>query len=53
MRPSIAKILKRQIGGFVKELEREVNRPTEPAHKPAADKSQGSEPPPERPEQAE
>ena len=27
VRPSIAKILKRQIGGFVREYDREVNRP--------------------------
>jgi hypothetical protein len=36
VRPSIAKILKRQIGGFVREYEREVNRPVEPAKKPTA-----------------
>ncbi len=36
VRPSIAKILKRQIGGFVREYEREVNRPTEPPKKPPA-----------------
>ena len=35
VRPSIAKILKRQIGGFVREYEREVNRPAErPAEPP-------------------
>jgi hypothetical protein len=38
VRPSIAKILKRQIGGFVREYEREVNRPPQPARKPEADK---------------
>jgi hypothetical protein len=36
VRPSIAKILKRQIGGFVREYEREVNRPAEPPKKPPA-----------------
>jgi hypothetical protein len=36
VRPSIAKILKRQIGGFVREYEREVNRPVEPPKKPPA-----------------
>jgi hypothetical protein len=34
VRPSIAKILKRQIGGFVREYEKEVNRPAEAAQKP-------------------
>ena len=36
VRPSIAKILKKQIGGFVREYEREVNRPTEPPKTAAA-----------------
>ena len=36
VRPSIAKILKRQIGGFVREYEREVNRPVQPPKKPPA-----------------
>ena len=40
VRPSIAKLLKRQIGGFVREYEREVNRPderpAEPPKKPPA-----------------
>lgn len=36
VRPSIAKILKRQIGGFINEYEREVNRPAEPAKPPEA-----------------
>jgi hypothetical protein len=37
MRPSIAKMLKRQIGGFVREYEKEVNRPPKPANQPDAD----------------
>ena len=40
VRPSIAKILKRQIGGFIREYDREVNRPAAspagPAKKPPA-----------------
>ncbi len=31
MRPSIARILKRQIGGFVREYDKAVNAPGEPA----------------------
>jgi hypothetical protein len=58
VRPSIAKILKRQIGGFVREYEREVNRPasspTGPAKQPPAPaqpvQRQETPPPPDRPE---
>jgi len=62
VRPSIAKILKRQIGGFVREYEREVNRPAaspagpaKPSPAPAAstppEKRQETPPPsPDRPE---
>ncbi len=42
VRPSIAKILKRQIGGFVREYEREVNRPAEPAEPPSRRRHQRS-----------
>ncbi len=51
MRPSIARFLKRKIGGFVKEYERELNRAAEPAsqketeEKPAPAKPQ----PPDQP----
>ncbi len=44
IRPSIAKILKRQIGGFVREYEREANRPPEPAVKPELEKGEGAPP---------
>jgi hypothetical protein len=56
VRPSIAKILKRQIGGFVREYEREVNRPAEPAKRPPVqppappEQHQETPPPPDRPE---
>ncbi len=39
IRPSIAKLLKRKIGGFVREYEREVNRGVEPPKKPESEKS--------------
>jgi len=46
VRPSIAKILKRQIGGFVREYEREVNRPAErPAEPPKKPPAQPVTPP--------
>jgi hypothetical protein len=50
IRPSIAKILRRQIGGFVREYERELNRPAEPAQEP---KTQQEEEVPLRPETPE
>jgi hypothetical protein len=53
IRPSIAKILKRQIGGFVREYEREVNRPAEPAKKPEPHKSDGAPPSSQEPERQE
>lgn len=61
IRPSIAKILKRQIGGFINEYEREVNRPAELAKPPEAPvkppvapaKPPENPPPPERSELAE
>lgn len=40
IRPSIAKFLKRQIGGFVREYEREVNQSEETAKKPEPKKSE-------------
>ena len=52
IRPSIAKILKRQIGGFIREYEREVNRGAEPAKKPEPEKSADA-PPTEKPAQPE
>ncbi len=53
IRPSIAKILKRQIGGFVREYEREVNRPPEPAQPlpPGAQKGEETPPKPEQPQE--
>ena len=53
MRPSIANMLKRQIGGFVREYEREVNRPAEPAKKPEAGKTQEAPPRPQTPPRPE
>lgn len=50
IRPSIAKILRRQIGGFVREYERELNRPAEPAQKPKT-KQEEIGPRPETPAQ--
>ena len=43
IRPSIAKLLKRKIGGFVSEYEKELNRPTSAA-KPADVGSHPTEP---------
>ena len=69
IRPSIAKILKRQIGGFINEYDRAVNRPAEPAKPPEApakqpetpaktpeaptEKPEAPAPPPEMPASAE
>lgn len=55
VRPSIAKLLKKQIGGFIREYEREVNRPAaspaQPAKTPApAQPEKHPEPPPGNPE---
>jgi hypothetical protein len=50
IRPSIAKILKRQIGGFVREYEREVNRGSQQPKQPAPEKRPET-PPAEKPEQ--
>ena len=43
IRPSIAKFLKRQIGGFVREYDREVTRSEEATQKPEPQKNE--EPP--------
>jgi hypothetical protein len=49
IRPSIAKFLKRKIGGFVREYEREVNRDAEPLKQPEPEKRPET-PPAEKPE---
>ncbi len=53
IRPSIAKILKRQIGGFVREYEREINRPAPQAQPlpPGAQKSEETPPVTEQPKE--
>jgi len=53
IRPSIAKILKKQIGGFVREYEREVNRDQEPAKKPEPVKPADAPAKPDAPQQPE
>lgn len=53
MRPSIAKFLKKKIGGFVKEYEREVNRDQEPAKKPEPAKPADAPAKPDAPQQPE
>ena len=49
IRPSIARFLKKQIGGFVREYERVVNRGTEPPAPPAPAKRSETPPPAEKP----
>jgi len=53
MRPSIAKFLKKQIGGFVREYEREVNRDQDPAKKPEPVKPADAPAKPDAPQQPE
>jgi hypothetical protein len=53
IRPSIAKILKRKIGGFVREYEREVNRGAEPPKQPEAEKASETPPPADKPARPE
>jgi hypothetical protein len=50
IRPSVAKFLKRKIGGFVREYEREVNRGNEQPKQPEPEKRPET-PPAEKPEQ--
>jgi hypothetical protein len=53
MRPSIAKFLKKKIGGFVREYEREVNRDQEPVKKPEPAKPADAPAKPNAPQQPE
>lgn len=46
MRPSIARFLKKQIGGFVREYEREVHRESEQPKTPASEKASATPPEP-------
>jgi hypothetical protein len=52
MRPGIAKFLKRKIGGFVREYDKAVNAPIEPApaQKPAEAPRPAAAPQPVKPE---
>ncbi|MGC8780097.1 MAG: hypothetical protein ACP5UQ_04445 [Anaerolineae bacterium] len=51
IRPSIARILKRQIGGFIREYEREVNRGAEPTKSPPPEKTTEPAPATDKPAQ--
>lgn len=53
LRPSVAKFLKRKIGGFVREYEREVNRGSEQPKQPAPEKAPETPPAVDKPAQPE